>query len=66
MFAAPFLKKFFMFATLLQCTLAVWYNVCTTRTNGGTGTVPPLIMKMQTGSTKNHISQIFFVLAAPM
>jgi hypothetical protein len=23
-------------------------------------------MEMQTGSTKNHISQIFFVLAAPM
>jgi hypothetical protein len=23
-------------------------------------------MEMQTGSTKNHISQIFFVFAAPM
>jgi hypothetical protein len=35
-------------------------------TNGGTGTVPTLVMVVQTGSTNNHISQIFFVLAAPM
>ncbi len=55
-----------MFAASLQCTLAVWYTVCTTMTNGGTGTVPPLVMELQTGSTNNHISQIFFVLAAPM
>jgi hypothetical protein len=66
MFAAPFFQNFFMFAALLQCTLVVWYSVCTTMTNGGTGTVPPLVMEMQTGSTNNHISQIFFVLAAPM
>jgi hypothetical protein len=26
---------------------------------------PPLIMEIQTGSTINHIFQIFFVLAAP-
>jgi hypothetical protein len=32
----------------------------------GASTVPPLVMGMQTGSTNNHISQIFFVLAAPM
>jgi hypothetical protein len=32
----------------------------------GTGTVPSKVMEMQTGSTNNHISQIFFVLAAPM
>jgi hypothetical protein len=37
-----------------------------TMTNGGTGTVPQLFMIMQTGSTSNHISQIFFVLAALM
>ncbi len=65
-----------MFAAPLQFTLAVWYSVCTTMTNGGTGThhqcnggtntVPPLVMEMQTGSTNNHISRIFFVLAAPM
>jgi hypothetical protein len=76
MFAAPFLKKFFMFAAPLHCTLAVCYSACTTMTNcgtgiyhqcnGGTNTVPPLVMEMQTGSTNNHISQIFFVLAAPM
>jgi hypothetical protein len=43
-------------------------------TNGGTGTVPqmywwhvpPLIMERQTGSTNNQISQIFFVITAPM
>jgi hypothetical protein len=46
--------------------LAVLYTVCTTMTNGGTGIVPPLVMELQTGSTNNHISQIFFVLAAPM
>jgi hypothetical protein len=34
--------------------------------NGGTNTVPPLVMEKQTDSTNNHISQIFFVLAAPM
>jgi hypothetical protein len=50
----------------LQFILVVWYSVCTTITNGGTGTVPPLVMEMQTGSTNNHISQIFFVFAAPM
>jgi hypothetical protein len=55
-----------MFAAPLQRTLAVWYSVCTTMTNGGTGTVPPLVMELQTGSTNNYISQIFFVLAAPM
>ena len=55
-----------MFAASLQCTLAVWYTVCTTMTNGGTGIVPPLVMELQTGSTNNHISQIFFVFAAPM
>ncbi len=33
--------------------LAVWYSVCTTMTNGGAGTVPPLVMEMQTGSTNN-------------
>jgi hypothetical protein len=38
------------------------YNQC----NGGTNTVPPLVMEMQTGSTNNYISKIFFVLAAPM
>jgi hypothetical protein len=38
------------------------YHQC----NGGTNTVPPLVMEMQTGSTNIHISQIFFVLAAPM
>jgi hypothetical protein len=27
--------KFFLFAALLQCTLAVWYSACTTMTNGG-------------------------------
>ncbi len=61
MFAAPFFQNFFMFAAPLQCTLVVWYSVYTTMTNGGTGTVPPLVMEMQTGSTNNHISKIFFV-----
>jgi hypothetical protein len=42
MFAAPFFNKFFMFAAPLQSSLAVWYSVCTTMTNGGTGTVPPM------------------------
>ncbi len=37
------------------------YHQC----NDGTNTVPPLVMGMQSGSTNNHISQIFFVLAAP-
>ncbi len=64
--AAPFFQNFFMFAATLQCTLVVGYSVCTTMTNGGTGTVPPLVMEMQTGSTNNHISQILFALAAPM
>jgi hypothetical protein len=46
-------------------------------TNGGTGTVPPMyvlveqalyhqFIEMQTACTNNHISQIFFVFAAPM
>ena len=34
--------------------------------NGGANTVPPLVMEMQTYSTNNHISQIFFVFAAQM
>ncbi len=55
-----------MFAASLQCTLGVWFTVFTTLTNGETGTVPPLVMELQTGSTNNHISQIVFVLAAPM
>jgi hypothetical protein len=42
MFAAPFKKKFFMFAASLQSNLAVGYSACTTMTNGGTGTVPPM------------------------
>jgi hypothetical protein len=33
---------------------------------GGTVPVPLIVMEMQTGSTNNHISQIFFVFAAPM
>jgi hypothetical protein len=33
---------------------------------GGNNTVPPLVMEIKTGSTNNHISQIFFVLAAQM
>jgi hypothetical protein len=33
---------------------------------GLTVPVPPLVMEMQTDSTNNHISQIFFVFAAPM
>jgi hypothetical protein len=61
-----FKKKLFMFSASLQCTLAVWYTVCNTMTNGGTGTVPPLVIELQTGSTNNHISQIFFLLAAPL
>jgi hypothetical protein len=28
--------------------------------------VPPLVMDMQTGSTNNHISLIFFVFVAPL
>jgi hypothetical protein len=40
-------------ALYLQCT-------------GGTVPVPPLVMEMHTGSTINHISQIFFVFAGPM
>ncbi len=55
-----------MFVASLQCTSAVYDTVCTTMTNGGTGTVPPLVMELQTDSTNNHIFQIFFVLAAPM
>jgi hypothetical protein len=67
MFAAPL----FLNSLCLQhhySTLEVWYSACTTMTNGGTGTDtnPPLVMEMQTGSTINHISQIFFVFAAPM
>jgi hypothetical protein len=38
------------------------YHQC----NGGTNTGPPLVMEIETGSTNNHISQMFFVLAAPM
>jgi hypothetical protein len=56
MFAATFFLNFFMFAAPLQCTLVVWYSACTTMTNGGTDTVPPLGMEMQ----------IFFVIAAPL
>jgi hypothetical protein len=59
-------QNFFMFAGPLQCTLVVWYSVCTTMTNGGTGTVSPLVMEMETSSTNNHISQIFFALESPM
>jgi hypothetical protein len=33
---------------------------------GGTVPVPPLVMEMQTGRTKNHISKIFSVFAPPM
>jgi hypothetical protein len=67
MFAAPFFNlKFLMFAAPVQYILATWYSVCTTMTYDGTGTVPPLVMEKQTGSTNDHISKIFFVLAAPM
>jgi hypothetical protein len=31
----------------------------------GTDMFPPTVMQMHTGSTNNHVSQIFFVLAAP-
>jgi hypothetical protein len=61
MFAAPFFQNFFMIAAPLQCTLVVWYSVCTTMTNGGTGTVPPLVMEMQTGSTNDRILKILLV-----
>jgi hypothetical protein len=54
-----------MFAATLQWTLAVWYSVFTTITNGGSNPVPPLVMEIQIGSTNNHISQIFLLLAAP-
>jgi hypothetical protein len=33
---------------------------------GVTVPVPPLVKEMQIISTNNHISQIFFVFAAPM
>jgi hypothetical protein len=33
---------------------------------GAAITVPPLVMEMQTGSTNNHLSQIYFVFAAPI
>jgi hypothetical protein len=33
---------FFMFAAPLQFTLAVWYRACSSMTNGGTGTEPPM------------------------
>ncbi len=32
----------------------------------GTDRFPLIVMEMQTGSTINHISQIFFLLASPM
>jgi hypothetical protein len=51
MFAAPFFQNFFMFAAPLQCTLVVWYSVY-----GGAGTVSPLVMEMQTGSTNTVIT----------
>jgi hypothetical protein len=34
--------------------------------NGGTDMFPLLVMEMQTGSSNNHIFQIFFVLATPI
>ncbi len=33
---------------------------------GGTVPVPPFVTEKETGSTNNHISQIFFVFAAPL
>jgi hypothetical protein len=34
--------------------------------SAGTDMFPPIAMKMRTGSNNKHISQIFFVLAAPV
>jgi hypothetical protein len=50
-----------MFPPLVLVELALYHQ-----SNGGTEMFPPLVMEMQTGSTNNHISHIFFVLAASM
>jgi hypothetical protein len=43
-----------------------WLNWQCSQCIGGTDMLPPLVMKMPTGSTNKHISQILFVLAAKM
>ncbi len=48
--------------TLMTRVEQALYHKCI----GGTVPVPLLVMEMQTGSTNNHIYQIFFVFAAPM
>jgi hypothetical protein len=50
-----------MFPQLVLVEQALYYQSI-----GGTEMFPQLVMEMQTGSTNNHISQIFFVLAASM
>jgi hypothetical protein len=51
-------------ATYVSTISAGWNWQCIT--NVLVDMFPPLVMEMLTGSTNNHIFQIYFVLAAPM
>jgi len=50
-----------MFLPLVLVELAL-YHECIRVTD----MFPPLVVQMHTGSTNNHISHIFFLLAAPV
>jgi len=50
-----------MFSALVLVKLALFHQCI-----DGTDMFPPTVLEMQTGSTNNHVSQIFFVLAAPV
>jgi hypothetical protein len=41
-------------------------SICYHQYIGAADTVPPIGKELQTGSTNNHISRIFFMLAAPI
>jgi hypothetical protein len=49
-----------------KLTILKIFSLCYHQYIGAADTVPPIGKELQTGSTNNHISRIFFMLAAPI
>jgi hypothetical protein len=49
-----------------KLTTFSFLSICNNQYIGAADTVPPIGKELQTGSTNNHISRIFFMLAAPI
>jgi hypothetical protein len=49
-----------------KLTIFPFLSIVTTNIIGAVDTVPPIGKELQTGSTNNHISRIFLILAAPI